>query len=287
MKGKSGKSEPVQILLYIPVLHNGYFEFFKRHPVADTLWMIGADLAREFSTFHTEIRAVDPFLFKQMISALNLFREVRVLDCQNITELAPFKIVTDSEYISRQVVAEYFSETEVTFDTIFLRYDEANVKSMQPVNFDRLSNDIFDSQMMELAFDEALKSSDWWRHVGAVLVKDGKIVAVAHNQSMFSEHMPYVFGNPRDFIEAGKLSHFSDVLHSEKVVLAEALRRGISATGASVYTSVFPCPDCAKMIACSGVKKCFFGSGHASLDGEAVLRSQGVELIYVPIQPRA
>lgn len=274
--------------MYVPVIHNGYLEFFKRHSkIADSLWLIGADLAREFSLLHIEIRAVDPHKLQTMINALEIFKEIKVLDQRSIRETIAPKIITASESISRKVIAKYFSQAEVVFDTVFLRYDEANVKSMRPVDFDRLSDDIFDLQMMELAFDEAEKSSDWWRHVGAVLVKERQVIAVAYNQLMLSEHMPYVFGNPRDFIEAGKLSHFSDVLHSEKVVLAEALRRGISATGASVYTSVFPCPDCAKMIACSGVKKCFFGSGHASLDGEAVLRSQGVELIYVPIQPRA
>jgi dCMP deaminase len=140
--------------------------------------------------------------------------------------------------------------------------------------------------MIALAFDEAEKSSDWWRHVGAVLVKGRELVATAYNRSCPSQHMSYVLGNPRDFIEAGTLSHFSDVLHSEKIVFTEALKHGVSTLGADIYVSVFPCPDCAKMIAYSGVKRCFFASGHASLDGQSVLRSQGVEMIYVPFQPR-
>lgn len=254
--------------------------------MSDTLWLIGHDLAAEFSKFHTEIRETDPFLMKKMLYATSFFREIRVIGHQNIGEISASRIVTATESVSRKVVAKYFPDAEVIFDTTFLRYDEDNVKSIQPVNFDRKSDDPFDLQMMALAYNEAEESSDWFRHVGTVLVKEGRVVAVNHNQPVPSEHMPYVFGNPRDFIEAGMLSHFSDALHSEDGVFAEALRRGISTAGAHAYVSVFPCPRCSKLIAYSGITKCFFGSGHASLDGERDLKSKGVELVYVPIRPR-
>jgi len=221
-----------------------------------------------------------------MINTLEIFGSVMVLCRSNIQNFSTDRIITASENVSRQVVAKYFPDAEVFYDTVFLRYDEGNVKSMKPVGYDRESALAFDRSMMELAANEAEKSSDWWRHVGAVLVKDGVVLTTSFNHAVPSEMMSYVLGNPRDFIEAGKMSHFSDVLHSEKKVLAFALRQGVSTTGADIYVSVFPCPDCAKMIAYSGIKRCFFGSGHASLDGQEVLRSQGVEMIYVPFQPR-
>lgn len=237
---------------------------------------------------HTEIRALDPSLVRQMIAALNIFEEVTVFDCEQACRVGHSytnKIITASERISREVIGKYFPNAEVVYDTVFLRYDESNVKSLKPVGFDRESSDPFDLDMMDLAVSEGEKSSDWWRHVGAVFAKNRKVISIAHNQPVPYEQMPYIFGNPRDFIQAGKLSEYSDVLHSEKASCLKAWKQGVLPDGADLYVTVFPCPDCSKFIAYSGIKRVFFASGHASLDGLAVLKSQGVELIYVPIRP--
>jgi len=272
------------MMLYIPVPHKGYFQFFERYSsVAGTLYLIGEDLAAEFSTLHIEIRALDPYRVKKMLSALKLFRYINVLTIQNIGTFKPPKLITASEVVSRGIVQKYLPDTEVIYDTVFLRYDEDGVKSLKPVRYDRESSDPFDKEMMMLAYNESEGSSCWWRHVGAVLVKSGEVLVKAHNQHVPSEQTPYIIGDPRDFIEAGKLSHFSSSLHGEKMILLKALSEGINMSGADIYVSVFPCPDCAKLIAYSGIKRCFFGSGHASLDGQEVLKSRKVELIYVPI----
>ena len=285
MEFRNASSQPVPILLYIPVIHNGYLQFFERHArESSTLWLISSDLAAEFSTLHTEIRAVSSFKIKRMIEALNIFRDVKILDGANAVNFSASKIITATENISRQVVVKYFPESEVVFDTVFLRYDESNVKSLKPVIYDRLSENSFDREMMALAYNVADKSSCWWRHVGSVLVgQDHQILSMAHNQHVPSEHVPYVVGDPRDFIEAGQLSHFASTLHSEQMIILEILNKGISTAGTELYVSVFPCPACANLIAYSGIKRCFFGSGHASLSGQEVLKSKGVELIYVPI----
>jgi len=62
-------------------------------------------------------------------------------------------------------------------------------------------------------------------------------------------------------------------------VFAEVLRPILS--GADFYVTVFPCPDCTKLIAFSGVKRLFFKGGHASLDGVDILKAKGVEIIKV------
>jgi dCMP deaminase len=222
-----------------------------------------------------------------MLEALGIFKTIWVLEYEELLALNPGELITADEALSRKVIEKYFPKAETIYDgTVFLRYDENNVKTQKPVNFDRQSDLTFDRAMMVFASRLADKSSDWWRHVGAVLVKDGLMIAHAHNEPVLSPHMPYVLGNPRDYIPAGTLSHFSDTLHSEKGVFAQLLMDGVSTRGADLYVSVFPCPDCAKLIAYSGIKRCFFGSGHASLDGEQTLKGKGVELVYVPLPPR-
>ena len=63
--------------------------------------------------------------------------------------------------------------------------------------------------------------------------------------------------------------------------VADAARAGTSTAGAVMYVTDFPCPPCAKLIAGAGVKKLYFRSGYAVLDGREVLEAAGVELRQV------
>ena len=133
---------------------------------------------------------------------------------------------------------------------------------------------------MQMARREAEKSSDWWRHVGAIVPLRSKML-VAHNEHVPSEYAQYAYGDIRDFIPAGTKSDVCSAIHAEKNLIAQAARDGISLLGRSLYVTTFPCSDCARVIAYAGIKQCFFGEGHASFDGVGVLKAYGVELIFV------
>lgn len=270
------------LVCYIPVLHQGYFQFLKNYQ-GSCLYILGQDLIDEFTGIHREIRALDPSIAKKAIEGLNIFNQTKILVKDDLYLLGQFyQVVLPDEEISRQFAAKYLEKTKVKFETVFLRWDEKNVLSQKPVDFDRISNDPFDRKMVARSMLVSRESSCWWRHVGAVIVRDKRIVAEAKNQHVPSEHMPYIIGDPRDFIEAGKLSHFASSLHAEQRIIAEAARKGVSLYGVSIYLTVFPCPACAKLIAYSGISRCYFAGGHASLDGQGILRINNVELIYVP-----
>ncbi|MCR4286249.1 MAG: hypothetical protein NUW00_05120, partial [Candidatus Kaiserbacteria bacterium] len=106
-----------------------------------------------------------------------------------------------------------------------------------------------------------------------------ELIIKSHNEHVPTEYTPYINGDPRDSIKAGTHSEFSSVIHSEKAVFAEVLRPVL--LGADLYVTVFPCPDCAKLIAFSGVRRLFFRGGHASLDGAKILKKKGIEIIKV------
>jgi dCMP deaminase len=128
---------------------------------------------------------------------------------------------------------------------------------------------------------EAGKSSDWWRHVASAIVKDGKVLLVAHNHHIPSAQTPYIQGDPRSDFQKGVNLELSTAIHSEASLIAQAAEKGISLRGASVYVTTFPCPPCAKLIAYSGIKKVYYSSGYGVLDGESVLKVKGVEIIFV------
>jgi dCMP deaminase len=134
---------------------------------------------------------------------------------------------------------------------------------------------------MKLAKVTAKLTSCWWREVGAVLVEDEKLIFQTFNRHVPNENSPYVFGDPRDSVPSGEKSELSTAIHAEQNIIAWAAKEGIGLRGKYLYTTVFPCPVCVKLIAYSGISKLFFLTGHSSLGGENILRSQNVEIVLV------
>ncbi|MBI2592576.1 MAG: hypothetical protein HYW37_00210 [Candidatus Colwellbacteria bacterium] len=269
------------IVLYIPVLHEGYLEFFKKHNDADILYILGEDFIDEFSGIHKEIRALSPETIKKLVESLSLFKSVKVLGKKSLSEIGDSEIVTADEAISLNFVNKYFPKNRVFYDNIFLRWDEKNVYSENLPQEAEVSDSDFDRKIMELAKKQAEKSSDWWRQVGAVIVKDGKVILEDVSHHLPSDHISYIEGNPRDFIEAGTKRDLSTSIHVEQLLVGEAARRGLSLEGTSIYINVFPCVPCAQIISQSGIKKCYFQTGNAYLNVERVFRMAGVKLILV------
>ena len=50
-----------------------------------------------------------------------------------------------------------------------------------------------------------------------------------------------------------------------------------------MYVTVFPCPPCAKIVAFSGIRKLYYAGGYSVLGQENILKSRGVEIIYVDL----
>lgn len=272
------------LVLYVPVLHQGYIAFFRRWcGEIGTICIFGCELTAEFAHVEKEIRAMEPHIVAGLISALGFFEYVVILDrCENtLTWLRNREIITADESISRQLVAKYLPGSNVVYDSVFLRWDESYVASEKPPESFAVSASEFDRAMMQRAREEGLKSSDWWRRVGAILVKDDQPVLTVHNSHQPTEHSQYILGDIRDFVKPGEKSDIQSAIHAEKLLIATAAKQGIATAGADLYVSVFPCSDCAKVVAASGIKKCFFGGGHASFHGEDVLRFCGVELVFV------
>ena len=65
-------------------------------------------------------------------------------------------------------------------------------------------------------------------------------------------------------------------------MVAQAARAGRPLNGADLYVTTFPCPACARLIAESGLRRCYFTGPYSVLDGDKVLHAAGVELLWVP-----
>ncbi len=268
------------LILDIPVIHRGYVDLLRRYSDGsiDELKLLGEDIL-EVLGVRREIRANDPETTRKLLSGLNLPFGVDVLHLDEIDELPLNGILTARDDVSRRVREEFFPNAEVTEEKIFLRWDESNVTQPLPANFDEVTKDPFHIRMMNRARELATNSSDWWRRVGVVAVREGEIILEGYNLALPTDHKPYIDGNPRDFIQAGTLQFLSSTVHAEQALIASA--RGISLVKADVYLNSFPCPPCATSMGLAGIERCFSAGGNAYLDAAEVLKRVGIKTVFV------
>jgi dCMP deaminase len=275
-----------QLLLYLPVLHAGYTALFDRHRDADGIRLLGDSFAEDFPVLRKEIRALAPKTAVQYLVGAG-FPDVRVVERDELPgAVTGTDLVVPDEELMRAVVARFglADGRSVRWERTFLRWDREWSLAQRPVDYDgTVAADGLTRALALRAVDAAQRSSDWWRQVGAVAVRDGEVLATAHNGHLPTEYSPYINGDPRNDFSRGVHMELSTAIHAEAVVVARSARFGAALDGADLYVSTFPCPACARLVAEAGFRRVFFAGPYAVLDGDTVLRAAGVELIWVDL----
>lgn len=268
-------------ILDIPVIHKGYVDLLRKHADGndvEALYLVGEDVLEDLGV-RREIRANTTAITRKLLSGLELPYGIEILNLDRINDLASRRIYIARDYVSRRLREKFFPNTKLTEETAFLRWDESNVTQPLPANFDGETKNSFHIKMMNRARELANYSSDWWRRVGVVAVRDRQVILEGYNLALPTDHKPYVDGNPRDFIQAGTLQFLSSTVHAEQTIIAKA--RGISLEGADLYLNSFPCPPCATCMGLAGIKRCFSAGGNAYLDAAEVLKDVGIKTVFV------
>ncbi|MFA6405019.1 MAG: deaminase [Candidatus Paceibacterota bacterium] len=271
------------IIAFVPVLHEGYRRFFAKYPNVKELFIIGSNIIEQSVPLSKDIRAMSPKMMAECIATMGIFKSIKVISIPELKKLSKSaKIIMPDEDIMHELKDKYFLHANVVFDTIFLRWDKHKSTENKPVEADQtISSKDSDVRIITLLKEESKKSSDWWRRIGAAIVKKNKVILTRHNHTVPVKHLHYVEGDPRSDFHKGVNIELSTVLHAEAGLIADAAREGISLKGAEMYVTTFPCPPCAKLIAYSGIKKLYYSDGYGVLDGERVLKSSGVKIIFV------
>jgi dCMP deaminase len=273
----------VVLVSYVPVPHAGYLKFFRAYPKS-ILYILGEKFIRQFPSLTRHLPGARPREVREMIESLRIFPDVRILNPPNLKEVQKLStIVMPDEDVSHAMAEKYFSGVLVTFDGRWrLRWDwGATQQKRRPENERVISTDELDRELMRNAFKLANKSPDLWRQIGALLVKDGKVILSAFNRHVPSEQSVYCYGDPRSNFEPGQCIDASSALHAEAGIIAEAANRGISTKGCDLYVTTFPCPPCAYLCAQSGIGRLFYVDGYALVSGAEDLQAKGVEIIRV------
>ncbi len=265
------------------MLHAGYEALFDQHADADEVLLLGESFADDFPVLRKEIRALAPDVAARYLVASGRFASVRVVERDTLTAaLVGDVVVVPDEELMRSVLAAREPASCGSAPSCGGTGPGASPESLRRTTAASQCPN-WTVRWCCARRAEAGLSSDWWRQVGALAVRDGEVLGIAHNEHRPTEYSPYLNGDPRNDFSRGVHMELSTAIHAEATLVARAARAGVALEGADLYVSTFPCPGCARLVAEAGFRRCFFAGPYAVLDGDEVLRAAGVELIWVDL----
>lgn len=108
------------------------------------------------------------------------------------------------------------------------------------------------------------------KQVGALLVKDNRIIAMGYNGVL-----PGV--DPMDGVDP--ITGESKTVHAEANIISFCAKNGISTEGCKLYISLSPCIKCAELIVQAGIKEVSYIEEYRDPEGVNVLKRQ-----FIPVK---
>lgn len=129
---------------------------------------------------------------------------------------------------------------------------------------------------MDIARAVSSRSTCARRSVGAIVVKDKRILATGYNGAPAGlRHCDHTGGGDmRD-------GHCARSTHAEQNAIVQAARHGTPIDGATVYSTDQPCLVCAKLLVNAGVRRVVFEGDYPDQLAVAILDEAGVELVQM------
>jgi dCMP deaminase len=141
-------------------------------------------------------------------------------------------------------------------------------------------------------------------HVGAVIVKQGRIISIGYNgmpsgwdnncenkefwnpqfEDLHYDELeaayPFVATSDEDGSVIGRyrLKTKPEVLHAETNAIAKLAKSTESGDGATIFITHSPCLDCAKLVYQSGINSVYYRNSYRSDDGINFLEKAGVKV---------
>lgn len=142
--------------------------------------------------------------------------------------------------------------------------------------------DKFKRAYMKTAQTFAELSSARRLKVGAIVVKDDRIISIGYNgmPAGWDNCCEDEIGNEHD--GGSTLKTKPEVLHAESNAIAKLARSNESGEGATLFVTHSPCLDCAKLIYQSGIVRVLYGYQYRDSAGLDFLARSGIELEQLP-----
>lgn len=117
--------------------------------------------------------------------------------------------------------------------------------------------------------------------VGAIIVKDDRIISIGYNgmpsgwDNNCEDEIGHVLDNDGNIVET-RLKTKPEVLHAEANAIAKVARSSESAENSVLFVTHAPCIECAKLIYQSGVSKVYFKHQYRDQSGLTFLNKASI-----------
>ncbi len=141
----------------------------------------------------------------------------------------------------------------------------------------------WDEYFMEIAALVAKRSTCLRRAVGALIVKDKRILATGYNGAPSGIPHCAEIGCLREQLQvaSGERHELCRGIHAEQNAIIQAAYHGVPIQGATLYCTNLPCSICTKMLINSGILTIYYRSGYADDLSRELIGAAGIELVQL------
>ncbi len=155
-------------------------------------------------------------------------------------------------------------------------------KKQEPKNANK-----WDVRFVRLAKEVGSWSTCIRRSVGAVIVKDKRIIATGYNGAPAGitscKERGVCLRNERG-IASGTMHEYCYATHAEQNALVQAAKLGIAVDGATMYITHRPCVICTKLMINAGIKKVVYDVDYPDEFSVEILKESDIEIVHLPVQ---
>jgi dCMP deaminase len=143
-----------------------------------------------------------------------------------------------------------------------------------------LARPSWDEYFMEIAKLVARRATCLRRKVGAIIVKDRRILATGYNGGPKKVKDCLELGCLRDEykIKSGTNHEICRAIHAEQNAIIQAAVHGVNISGATLYNTHSPCILCAKMIVNANIAKFVCNEKYPDDEGIKLLKESGIKI---------
>jgi len=138
----------------------------------------------------------------------------------------------------------------------------------------------WDQYFMDIVDLVSKRSTCLRRHVGAVIVRDKRILATGYNGAPSGIRHCKEVGCLRDKlnIPSGERHELCRGLHAEQNAIIQAALHGVSIMGSTLYCTNHPCIICTKMLINAGITKIVYREGYPDQLSRDMLGEASIEV---------
>jgi dCMP deaminase len=145
----------------------------------------------------------------------------------------------------------------------------------------------WDTYFMDITCLVAKRSTCLRRSVGAVLIKDRRLLATGYNGAPSHVRHCAETGCLREKLNvpSGQRHELCRGIHAEQNAIIQAAYHGVSIKGATLFCTNLPCIICAKMIINAGIVRIVYETGYADALSAEMLADANVDLVLCASSP--